>query len=349
MNSVLARNINDFVRSFELSSRLAQSTFLITGSTGLIGSALVHSLIALNRDIHIVAPVRNLNKAYGLFDKAEVEFISFIECDLCEYDYNDIAGVDYIVHCAAPTSSRYFIEHPVETFDSIYQPTRLLLNYARYSGVKCFVYLSSLEVYGAINDDGVSVTENIQGYVDPMSVRSCYPMAKRASENLCQLYASEYGVDVRIARLTQVTGAGFFDSDTRVIVQFCRAIAYGDDIVLHTLGDSAKPYCYTMDCVSAILYIILNGTAGEAYNVANEDTYISVRDLALFSQKEFNNNVEVKFDIKENMGYAPETKLRLSTEKLCLLGWSPQYSLYDILNNLVMSFTWQRGNQGRIL
>lgn len=105
------------------------------------------------------------------------------------------------------------------------------MEFSRKSEVKSFVYLSSLEVYGTITDDSILVTEDIQGYLEPMAVRSSYPMAKRATENLCCLYASEYGVNVKVARLTQTTGAGVSNDDNRVIVQFCRLAVQDKDII----------------------------------------------------------------------------------------------------------------------
>ncbi len=340
MNESLKQDIINFVETFELSYRLAESTFLITGSTGLIGSILIHSLIALNRDIHIIAPVRNVEKGKDLFDDDELKWIRFVECDLTSYDYSDIHDVNYIIHCAAPTSSKFFVEYPVETFNVIYQATYRLLEYARSKAIKSFVYLSSLEVYGTIMDDSSLVTEDVQGYVNPMEVRSSYPMAKRAAENLCCLYAKEYGVNVKVARLTQTTGAGVSDNDNRVIVQFCRLAAQGNDIVLHSRGNSARPYCYTMDAISAILYILLKGFCGHAYNVANEDSYISAKDLALYIQKNFNPDISVKHKISYDMGYAQETRLRLSTKKLHSLGWENKYSLYQILDNLIKSIQY---------
>lgn len=249
MNVVLQQNIRDFTQSFELSHRLSHSRFLITGCTGLIGSILAHSLLAIKQDIDIIAPVRNIKKGVDLFDEAELKNIHFIECDLSQFDYSEIGTIDYIVHCAAPTSSQFFVEHPVETFDIIYQATRNLLEFSRKSEVKSFVYLSSLEVYGTITDDSILVTEDIQGYLEPMAVRSSYPMAKRATENLCCLYASEYGVNVKVARLTQTTGAGVSNDDNRVIVQFCRLAVQDKDIILHSSGNAARPYCYTMDAM----------------------------------------------------------------------------------------------------
>ena len=175
----------------------------------------------------------------------------------------------------------------------------------------------------------------MQGYWDVMSVRGSYPVAKRAVENLCCAYASEYGVPVKVARLTQTTGAGIAKDDNRVVAQFARLAAKGEDIVLHTTGESARPYCYTMDCVSALLYILLRGKNGEAYNVANDNTYISARDMAEFLRDNFNPSIDVRVELNGNMGYAPVSKLDLSTEKLRALGWQPQYDLKQLFEHLI--------------
>lgn len=337
MNIIQHKDIQDFVVSCPFRELLLNKTILITGATGLIGSNLIHCLLALDCNIKVVAPIRDLKKAERLFSQSELENIRLLECDIVNYNYDALCDIDYIVHCAAPTASKYFIEHPVETFDVIYSGTKVLLNYARKRQINGFVYLSSLEVYGEIYDDSKPVCEDSQGYLDIMAVRSSYPMAKRAAENLCCLYAAEYGVPVMVARLTQTTGAGIALDDNRVIAQFARLATYGNDIVLHTTGESARPYCYTTDAVSAILYILFKGQKGNVYNVANENTYISARDMAEFVRVNFNPSIKVRVELKNDMGYAPVTKLNLSTEKLKGLGWLPRYGLYEIFDRLIKS------------
>jgi nucleoside-diphosphate-sugar epimerase len=338
MNKVLHEDVLEFVKSFSLAEEFRNSIFLITGSSGLVGSSLIHCLLALQVGVRIVAPVRNIEKARQKFDQQELEYISLIECDLAKFDYDSLDAVDYIIHCAAPTSSKFFVEHPVETFASIYDVTKVLLDFASRKKVKGFVYLSSLEVYGEINDDSCLVTEDAQGYLDPLSVRSSYPMAKRATENLCCLYASQYSVPVKISRLTQTTGAGIAKDDNRVIAQFARLAANGQNIVLHTTGESARPYCYTMDSVSGILFVLLRGKSGEAYNVANDDTYISARDMAAFVRDNINSSIKVIVELNDNMGYAPVSKLKLSSLKLRGLGWCAKYGLKEIFERLDFYF-----------
>lgn len=337
MNRIQQEDIKEFVRTFELSECIACSKFLITGATGLIGSTLVHCLMALNKDIQITCPVRNLDKARTMYDY-EADKINFVECDLMEY-LNDLSVEDdfnYIVHCASPTVGKYMIEHPIETYMLAIDSTRSILEYVHKIENCKVVYVSSLEYYGQIFDDKV-ITEDMQGYVDNTAPRSSYPLGKRAAEFLCAAYAKQYGVNVKVARLTQTFGAGVSTDDNRVFAQFARSVISGTDIVLHTQGESAKPYCYTTDCVSAILYILLKGTKGESYNVANQGTYISIRDLAEFLRDNF--NPAIKVVIKENsaMGYAPVTKLNLSTDKLIKLGWRPKYGLRSMFENLIKS------------
>ena len=337
MNKIQEEDIREFGIGFPMGEELGGSSFLITGATGLIGSTLVHCLLALKRGIRITCPVRSLEKARAMYGD-EYEQIHFVECNLVDY-LNGLNAQDsfhYIVHCASPTAGKFMTEHPVETYTLAIDSTRVILEYARNAGTKGVVYVSSLEYYGQNFDDSL-ITEDKQGYVDGTDSRSSYPLGKRAAEYLCASYSLEYSVPAKIARLTQTFGAGVSADDNRVFAQFARSVIAGQDIILHTTGESAKPYCYTTDCISAILYILLKGANGEAYNVANEDTYISIRDMAQYLCEEFNPKCSVKVEPRPDMGYAPVTKLHLSTEKLRNLGWMPKYGLREMFESLISS------------
>lgn len=337
-NHILEDDVRLFAERFELWEQLRGKTFLITGATGLIGSVMTMCLLELNRRKHlgikILAAVRNIEKANLLFgqDKGDLQFLQIGLKDICAESI--CQHVDYVIHLASPTAGRFMEENPVETFDLAYRSTYALLNLAKETHVKGMVYVSSLEYYGQVLDDRI-ITEDLQGYVDSQSSRSSYPLGKRAAEYLCYAFSKEYGVQAKVARLTQTFGAGIFETDNRVFAQFARSIIKGEDIVLHTTGESAKPYCYTTDCISAILYILLIGQSGDAYNVANTDTYITIRELAEFMKLHFNPDIEVRVELNDYMGYAPVTKLQLSTQKLSVLGWRPNYNLYQMLERLL--------------
>lgn len=337
MKEVLRQDILDFKNSFELADRLSGASFLITGATGLIGSILVRCLLSLDKCIKMTIPVRSYEKARIVFGDL-VSQLEIIEGDLFELLSNIDGGYDYLIHCASPTAGQYMITHPIETYAFAIDSTRLLLDYARTHTIKSMVYVSSIEYYGQIYSD-LLVDETVLGYVDPSSSRSCYPLAKRSAEYFCVAYAKEQGIPVKIARLTQTFGAGISATDNRVFAQFARSIIVGEDIILHTQGDSAKPYCYTIDSVSALLYILLEGKRGEAYNVANADTYISIRELAEYLCEHFNPTLKVRIELHPELGYAATTKLRLNTEKLRGLGWNSNYSLWEMFDRLIRSLS----------
>lgn len=336
MGAMLSKEVQSFAEAFPFKKEMHGKHVLVTGATGLIGSTIIRCLLATDVTIHITAPVRNGAKMKTLFGHL-CERIQIIECDLESYDFNLIPNVDYIFHCASPTASSFFVTKPVETAHAIYKITDRLLEYAKIHAISGMVYLSSLEVYGSGLDDHI-ITEDMQGYWNPQDVRSSYPIAKRAAENLCHLYAREYNVPVKIARLTQTTGIGVDKDDNHVINQFTRLATLKQNIILHSSGESARPYCYTLDCITALLYILLKGADGEAYNVANPDTFISARALAEYIRDHFAPSIQVVIDINENMGYAPPSKLNLSTAKLEALGWEPRYNLHDIIQRMVEYF-----------
>lgn len=339
MNRILSEDIQAFVSGFPLVEGLRGKTVLVTGATGLIGSCAVRSLLAMNAfyglGLHVVAVVRNMEKAFSAFGGPSRE-LSFYEYDFAgRKPFCPGRTPFYIIHLASPTASRYFVENPVETLLAGLGGTETVLEYARKVKPGAMVYVSSLEVYGTVYDDGGLLTEDKQGYLDPTDVRSSYPMGKRAAECLCHAYAAEYGVPVRIARLAQTFGAGVSKDDSRVYAQFARDVIANEDIVLHTRGELCRCYCYTTDAVSSLLYLLMAGENGEAYNVANEDTYISILDMARLVCREFNPGIRPVVELKDGMGFSPVTKLRLSTEKLRRLGWQPRYGLREMFGRLI--------------
>lgn len=342
MNNILKEDIQLFAYRFTLATELEGKTIAITGSTGLLGACMVRCLLALKAqrgvNLHVVAVARNMEKAVCLFGE-EREELSYYQYDFSATEpFRPKRKVDYLFHFAAPTTSKDFVERPIETMNTVYMGMQNILNYAEQAQLESLVLASTLEVYGTITDDSTPLTEDKQGYLDPMTTRSSYPLAKRAAEGLCHNYAVEKQVKVKVARLAQTFGAGVSKQDNRVFAQFARSVIHNENIILHTTGELSRCYCYTTDAISAMLYILLKGEDGTAYNVANEATYISIRQMAELVAKTFNpDHVHVVIEMQEGLGYSPTTKLRLDTQRIQSLGWTPYYNIKEMFHRLIAS------------
>ena len=319
--------------------KLRNKTILVTGGTGLIGSTLINALLYANAkkalNLQVVALVRNISKAQAMF--AEYKSLNFVEGSVENLPELNMS-VDYIVHGASPTASAFFVEHPVETIKTAVMGTMNLLELAVKKQAQGFVYLSSMEVYGAPHTDAV-IPESQGTTVDTMAVRSCYPEAKRMCESLCASYASEYQVPAMAVRLAQTFGPGVAKDDSRVFAEFARCAMHKQDIVLQTAGTSKRCYLYTADAVTAILTVLLAGKTGEAYNAANRDTYCSIVEMAqLVADKLAGNKIKVKVptDGKHSDKYPPDHVLNLSVEKINNLSWKASHSLLEMYERMIV-------------
>lgn len=324
--------------------RFKGRTVLVTGATGLIGGQMVMTLLNANAErglgMKVIAAVRNREKAEDLFKYADKSALELLVQDVNDpYSYE--GGIDFIIHGASITSSKAFVDYPVETIFTAINGTKNLLELAKSKQVEGMVYLSSLEVYGVVDLSLDSVDEKTFGSIDPMSVRSSYSEGKRIVETLCTSYAHEYGVPVKVARLCQSMGAGVGYNDGRVFAQFARAIIEGTDIVLMTDGSTERNYCYISDAVTGILTVLLKGESAEAYNVANKDTLISIKDMAQMLIDNYpDSGTSLKFNIVEDvtkLGYNPKVKMNLATDKAEALGWHAEVGLKDMFDRLIKS------------
>lgn len=328
--------------SFVPWEKLRGKTLLITGATGLIGFNLVSALayMSLTRDmpINMLALVRDVGKAKERFAEIIAEGVSlkFLVGDL-EHIPTIEDEVDYIIHGGSPTASRFFAEHPVETIRVNLAGTWTLLELAREKQVESFLFLSSMEVYGSLHREE-KVAEDHESFVDTMNPRSSYPEAKRMIEAMCASFAAQYHVPAKVIRLAQTFGAGVREDDNRVFAQFMRSALKQENIVLLTKGGTKRSYLYTTDAVTGILTVLLKGEAGEAYNVANEKSYCSIKEMAELVAEIENERVylhsPVQVLIREDKSseniYPPELYMDLAVQKISELGWTPKYALRDM-------------------
>lgn len=342
MKDVLEEDFDKITKRDISWDALRNSSFVITGATGLIGSLIVKYLLYANRTMNfganIYAVVRNVEKADKIFAEEKTDALTYVVADLTKEKVNCEGDCDYIVHAAAVTASKVMVSDPVDTICTSIDGTEKMLQLAVEKKAKAFIYISSMEIYGQPTVGGKTAEKDL-GYVDIENVRSCYPEGKRMCECLCTAYAAQYGVNVISARLAQTFGAGILPTENRVFAQFARSVMRGENIVLHTTGESEGNYVYTADAIAAIMTLLVKGKAGEAYNIANEDSHITIRNMAELVAREIaGEKIQVVIDIPEDsvsLGYAPPVKMWLDASKMRELGWKPEIGLVEAYKRMI--------------
>lgn len=314
-----------------------RKTFVITGSTGLIGSQLVRVLLSRNDQFgsscKLILPVRNITKAQMMFgERPDIVYIQWeLDSEVLALD----SSADYFIHAACGTSSKAFLNNPASTISSIVNGAETTLRAAQRCDVDKYLFLSTMEVYGEVSRTAV---ETNLGSLDPMVVRNSYPEAKKLVECLCASYYSEFSLHTIVLRLAQTFGQGVSFDDERVFAEFGRHAAKGEDIILFSDGKKKNMYLSVNDAVSAILFGLAYGEPGNVYNVANEATYCSVEEMANMVIRTFGKqgtSVQHKTDKQREASFRKSSDLRMDCSKLNQLGWVPVDDLRSMYQSMM--------------
>ena len=306
-------------------------SILITGATGMICSAVAEVLLYLNKEknakIHIILASRNkdrLQKRFYCFEEGK-------DYSFCHYDATSATPLDikadYIIHGASNADPGKFAKEPVETMLANIIGLNTLLKSATNNNAKRLLYISSSEVYGR-KEEKRPYKEYDYGFVDILNPRASYPSSKRAAETLCSAYSAEYGLDTVIVRPGHIYGPTITDSDSRASAQFTRKAKAGEDIVMKSAGSQLRSYCYTLDCASAILTVLINGKCEEAYNISNSNSIVTIREIAESLAKA--GKVNIVFENPsdyEQKSYNLMENSSLESSKLEGLGWKACFDI----------------------
>lgn len=312
-------------------------TILITGSTGMIGSFLVDTIMLRNKffnsNITVVANALNIDSIKNRFN----EYINDKNFEILIQNVidplNTKYSINYIIHAASNAYPELFDKDPVGTMMGNFIGLNNILDFSIRNNVERVLYVSSGEIYGKI-DDMESIIENNYGYVDILKSRSCYPMSKRASETLAISYNKQYNLNVVIVRPCHIFGPTATSKDNRISSLFVKMGLNGENIVLKSKGTQKRSYCYITDCICALLTILDKGKCAEAYNISNPNSIVTIAELAQTISKK--TNVKLLFDIpskNEEKNFNSMENAVLNSDKLIELGWNPLYDFETAMDN----------------
>jgi len=322
-------------------SSLRNKVLVICGATGMLGSFLVDVIMKKNENglgCKIYALGRDSEKAYKRFENhINSKWFSFFSYDISkELLYDKIENVDFVLQLASNTHPLLYANDPIGTILTNVNGTYNILEFAKAHKAKRILFASSNEIYGENRGDVEFFDEQYCGYIDSNTLRAGYPESKRCGEALCQAYIKQEGMDIVIARLTRSYGPTMLMTDTKAVSQFIKKGISGEDIILKSEGKQYYSYTYVADAVSGLITILLKGKNGEAYNVADCESDIMLRDLANLIASIADKKVIFELPNRtEALGYSTATKARLDGKKLKELGWAPQYNIQTGINRTI--------------
>lgn len=312
---------------------------LVTGGAGFIGSHLTARLLARGAD---VVCLDDFNDYYDpAFKRQNVEpFRGSTHWQLVEGDIRDATlveetyrsfGIATTVHLAARAGVRPSIRHPLLYEEVNGVGTLNLLEAARRSGARTFVFGSSSSVYGTNSKLPFSEDDAITRPVSP------YAATKRANELMAYTYHHLHGLSVTCLRFFTVYGPR--QRPEMAIYHFTEKLARGETVPRYGDGSSARDYTYIDDVVAGTLAALDAAAPFEIVNLGGSRTTTLQRLIELIADA-LGTEARVQ-ELPPQPGDVPITFADVSKAKK-LWGWEPRVPIEEGIGRFVEWFCTSR-------
>lgn len=243
-------------------------TCLVTGGAGFIGSNFIHYLFAkYDRDIMVVnidklTYAGNLHNLEGMNERDNYIFI--------KADINDCIAIeavfkrykpDIVINFAAETHVDRSISSPRIFAETNILGTQALLDICLKYPPKKFIQISTDEVYGSLNKEGVFTEES------PLKPSSPYAASKAAADLMVQAYYKTYGLPFNITRCTNNYGP--FQMPEKLIPLVISRVLDGMPVPVYGEGTNIREWIFVTDHCRALDEVINKGVTGEVYNIGS--------------------------------------------------------------------------------
>lgn len=259
----------------------ADSTVLVTGAQGFIGSWLAERL--LHEGARVVVPRRDFEpearfRSDGIEDRCVLAAADVQDYEAMTRVLNE-HGVDTVFHLAAQTIVGTANRSPLSTFEANVRGTYVLLEACRAVGavgdpVRRIVVASSDKAYGSHDE---------LPYREDFALQPTFPydVSKACTDMIARSFATTYGLPVAVTRLANVYGGGDLNW-SRVVPDTCRALVAGGAPAIRSDGTPERDYLYVEDAVDAYLAVAASlddeARRGVAWN-AGWGTPLAVREI----------------------------------------------------------------------
>ncbi len=292
--------------------KLAHKTLLLTGGSGFVGSYLIESVLAFNRE-NPSAPCRLLLPTRSVRDARRKWPHFFESINLHWFEWNGRVlnlptseSCHYVIHAASPSDPVYYRDQPLRAMEDIAFGTSAILDWVAGKDITNLLYVSSGAVYGDQALDKSTLCELNNSAPDLSDMRATYAEAKRYCEMLCRASKAPFS----IARLFTFLGPYQDENGSFAVVDFLRQAKADALIRINGDGLALRTYYYASDLAISLWKILLNGRRNEVYNVGGGQP-VSIFELATLVADAIGNTqviIEKKGDSQFRSRYIPSVR-----------------------------------------
>ena len=255
-----------------------KKNILVTGGAGFIGSHLVRLMVSKYPDYHIfnLDALTYAGNLENLKDLEEKKNYTFLHGDICDKQFLTKVFTDYkidgVIHLAAESHVDRSIANPDQFAITNIIGTLNLLNTCRMQWSdytdKLFFNVSTDEVYGSLDDDGL-FTETTS--YDP---RSPYSASKASADHFVRAYHHTYGLPIVISNCSNNYGPYQFPE--KLIPLMINNIKSNKELPVYGEGTNVRDWLWVEDHALAIDKIFHHGKSGETYNIGGNNEWTNI-------------------------------------------------------------------------
>lgn len=304
---------------------------LVTGAAGFIGSHLCRALIERGHHVwgidSFVDFYPRAFKETNLWSLKDSPLFNFLEADIntCELEPL-LEGVNWVFHLAAQAGVRKSWGKHFDTYINCnIKTTQRLLEACKGRNISKFVYASSSSVYG--DAEKLPLTENM-----PLRPRSPYGVTKLAGENLCNLYAHNFGIPAVILRYFTVFGP--WQRPDMLIHRLLRSCVDGSQVRIFGDGSQKRDFTYVDDIVEGTILAAEKAPNASVFNLGGGNT-ISVNALVELIEEITGKKVNL-VKASPAAGDVKDTWADISSARH-ILGWS---AATPLRNGIKQEYEW---------
>jgi UDP-glucuronate decarboxylase len=305
-----------------------ETSVLITGGAGFLGSHLCDRLVRDGRDVICV-------DNFYTGSKSNVEHLMFQpRFELVRHDIwlPLYLEVDQIFNLACPASPVHYQNDPVATTKTSVLGAINMLGLAKRRRAR-ILQASTSEVYG---DPQIHPQpETYWGNVNPLGIRACYDEGKRCAETLFFDYYRQHKVDIRVARIFNTYGPRMHPNDGRVVSNFIVQALRNDPITIYGDGSQTRSFCYVDDLIDGLLRMMAQDAVVGPVNLGNPSEYNMLHLAQLILKLTASKSQVVHLPLPQDDPIQRQPDIQQA--KSCL-GWEPKVSLEDGLKETIAYF-----------